>query len=398
MPDTPLTCIDLWIRAGSSNEEAGEEGLAHFLEHMVFKGSTCHGTGEFDRKIEALGGSSNAATGFDDVHFHVLVPPKVIAPALELLLDLVLKPALLPDAYLMEREVVLEEIAQHNDQPEEKVFQELLSTCWANHSYGRPILGYKKSLTASSPAQMRDFHNRLYKGQNCCLSIAGTIPNNIEALIEGSLLSELGNYSTRDSTTKETSKLIFQKTRKEFEISRLESVRLLMAWPIAPAHEQVIIMGADIGTSLLAEGRRSRLVQRLKEDLQIVESIDMEVTALEEGGLILLEACCKENDLERVEKEINLVLKESLISPPKEQELNRACHLVKNGFCFNLEAASQVAALAGSQTLWHRPQDLLTPLKHIDYWSSSKLKDEIFMQLQPELSCTLIAKPSQIQS
>ena len=182
MPDAPLTCLDLWFRAGSFTEAPGEEGLAHFLEHMVFKGSACHEAGEFDRKIEALSGSSNAATGFDDVHFHVLVPSKVVAPALDLLLDLVLKPALLPAEYSLEREVVLEEIAQHNDQPDEKVFQKLLSTCWSNHAYGRPILGFEKSLKNSNPSTMKSFHKRLYRASNCCLSIAGVLPKGINFL------------------------------------------------------------------------------------------------------------------------------------------------------------------------------------------------------------------------
>ncbi len=396
MPDSPLTCIDLWFRAGSSSEQPGEEGLAHFLEHMVFKGSIHHEAGEFDRKIEALGGSSNAATGFDDVHFHVLVPSKVVAPALELLIDLVLKPALLQDAYTTEREVVLEEIAQHNDQPDEKVFQRLLSTCWANHSYGRPILGYEQSLRASSPAKMRAFHTRLYTGQNCCISIAGNIPKGIENQISNSPLSQLEKSSPIELPHEGLGKPLFHRHRQEIDIPRLESTRLLMAWPIAPANEQLIVMGADIATSFLSEGRRSRLVQRLREELQIVEAIDMDVTVLEKGGLILLEACCQADVLERVEMEVHKILKESMTSSPSQQEINRACHLVKNGLCFNLEASSQVAGLAGSQALWNRPQPLLNPLKHISYWSSSRLRDEIFVQLQPELCCTLIAKPADI--
>ncbi|WP_320667592.1 pitrilysin family protein [Prochlorococcus sp. MIT 1307] len=398
MKEAPLTCLDLWFKAGSSNEWPGEEGIAHFLEHMVFKGSNNNDAGEFDRKIEALGGSSNAATGFDDVHFHVLVPPKVVAPALDLLLDLVLQPALLPSAYAMEREVVLEEIAQQNDQPDEKAFQKLLSTCWCDHSYGRPILGYKKSLKQSTPEQMRSFHRRLYTAENCCLSIAGALPQNIDKLIEKSLLSQLEKSSKPDLATKTSTNIPFQKLRQEFEVPRLESSRLLMAWPIAPAKEQKIIMGADIATSLLAEGRCSRLVKHLREDLQIVETIDMDVTSLEKGGLILLEACCREENLDRVEEEIHKILGESINSFPKKHELDRACHLVRNGHCFNLEATSQVAALAGAQTLWERPQGLLEPLEYIDYWSGSKLKDEIFCQLKPELSCTLIAKPSEVES
>ncbi len=376
-------------------ERPGEEGLAHFLEHMVFKGSKSSEAGEFDRKIEALGGSSNAATGFDDVHFHVLVPSKVVAPALDLLLDLVLKPALQPDEYSMEREVVLEEIAQHNDQPDEQVFQKLLSTCWASHSYGRPILGYEKSLKNSDPKTMRGFHDRLYTAQNCCLSIAGVFPKEIKNLIANSQLSDLKDNSRKESSAKESQKLRFDRQRVEIGVSRLESARFLMAWPIGPAQDQLMLMGADIATSLFSEGRRSRLVQRLREDLQIVESVDMDVTVLERGGLILLEACCRKDEVEKVENEIHKILKESLLTLPCQPELDRACHLVKNGLCFNLEASSQVAGLAGSQALWNRQQPLLKPLKNISYWTASKLRDEIFTQLQPEMSCTVIATPTE---
>ena len=94
LPEAPLTCIDLWCKAGSAYEREGEEGIAHFLEHMIFKGSSKLKAGEFDLRIEALGGSSNAATGLDDVHFYVLVPPETIEEALNLLINLVLSPAI----------------------------------------------------------------------------------------------------------------------------------------------------------------------------------------------------------------------------------------------------------------------------------------------------------------
>ena len=92
--------------------------MAHFLEHMVFKGSQHLPAGAFDREIEALGGSSNAATGFDDVHFHVLIPAEQASRALDLLLELVLNPTIDAADFEMERDVVLEEIAQYADQPE----------------------------------------------------------------------------------------------------------------------------------------------------------------------------------------------------------------------------------------------------------------------------------------
>jgi len=98
LKDAPLVCLDFWCRAGSAFEGPSESGMAHFLEHMVFKGSDGLAAGEFDRRIEALGGSSNAATGFDDVHFHALMPPEGAGEALDLLMDLVLQPRLDPDS------------------------------------------------------------------------------------------------------------------------------------------------------------------------------------------------------------------------------------------------------------------------------------------------------------
>ena len=100
----------LAVDAGSALEDDSQDGGAHFLEHMVFKGSNQLPAGEFDRQVEALGGNSNAATGFDDVHYHVLIPPAAAAKALELLLDLVLQPRLDGGDFAMERQVVLEEL------------------------------------------------------------------------------------------------------------------------------------------------------------------------------------------------------------------------------------------------------------------------------------------------
>ncbi len=395
IPEAPLTCIDLWCRAGSAFETSGDEGLAHFLEHMVFKGSSTLDAGEFDLQIETLGGSSNAATGFDDVHFFVLVPPKAAFAALDLLLNLVLSPAFDPEAYCLEREVVLEEIAQSKDQPDEQVFQELLRNCWRNHPYGRPILGEEKSLKKSTPETMRAFHNRQYIGKNCCIVIAGNIPKGIDASLDKSQLAELSNKDLDiNSTSSNSQVLTFKKDKEELFIPRLESARLLMAWEFPPASNQQMIMGADIATSILAEGRRSRLVQKLREDLRLVESIEMDLTVLEQGSLVILEACCLENNLEKVEGEIQKLLKESCTLTSNAKELRRATQLVRNGLYFNLEASAQVAALIGSHSLWGRDQTLLQPLEHIEYWSHEKLNQGIFSLLQPENSYTLIARPN----
>ncbi|MEY3767139.1 MAG: hypothetical protein RLZZ11_206 [Cyanobacteriota bacterium] len=175
LPEAPVVCLDLWCRAGSAWESEAESGLAHFLEHMVFKGSERLEAGEFDLQVEALGGNSNAATGFDDVHYHVLIPPQAAPQALDLLLDLVLQPRLDASDFAMERQVVLEELAQSEDQPEEVAFQELLRQACSAHPYGLPILGRRDRLDAHTPEAMAQFHQRHYRSDRCCLAVAGPL-------------------------------------------------------------------------------------------------------------------------------------------------------------------------------------------------------------------------------
>ena len=391
IPDASLTCLDLWCKGGSSYEEKGEEGLAHFLEHMIFKGSRKLKAGEFDKKIESIGGSSNAATGLDDAHYYVLIPSQKLITAIDLLLNLVLSPSLEKEQFSLEREVVLEEIAQYQDQPEEQIFQTVLENCWPSHPYGRSILGFEGSLISSEPSDMRLFHLRQYQPENISLSIAGFIPDKIQLFLENSELSKNKKFSTHKKNSK--TQLAFKKGRKEIEIERLESGRIMMTWPLPPASDQLMIMGADLSTTILSEGRTSRLVNHLRENLKIVESIDMEITSLEQGGLIILEVCCLVENLDVVEKEVNRILKELLNTPPSQKEIKKAKHIVTNSLCYALEIPSQIAGMNGSQSLWGRNQSLLKPLEYIESWGILDIHEKFFKVLQPENSFTLIAKP-----
>ncbi len=396
MPDAPLTCIDFWCQAGSSSERSGEEGIAHFLEHMVFKGSGRLAAGAFDEAIEALGGSSNAATGFDDVHFHVLVPPDRAAEALDLLLELVLKPALEQQGFATERDVVLEEIAQYADQPTEQVLQSILSLGCGDHAYGRPILGDVATLNAMEPSLMRRFHQRRYLGPNCTLALAGPAPETLKPAIAASALADLPADQNKPSSHQHLP-LMLQAGRHTQRVDRLESARILMLWTTAPAHNQDAVMGADLATTLLGEGRRSRLVERLREELQLVESISMDLTALEEGSLITLEVICQEDALFAVEQEINAVLHQVANEAVSEQELRRGYQLVSNSLRYSLESVGHVTGLCASHVLWHRHQDLLSPLNLLGQWSTDRLQTELFPALLPEKACVLIARPGDHQ-
>jgi len=391
LPDAPVICLDFWCQAGSCYEGEGESGLAHFLEHMVFKGSKQLDAGEFDLRIEALGGNSNAATGFDDVHYHVLVPPAAAEESLGLLLDLVLQPRLDPTDFDMERQVVLEELAQSEDQPEEVAFQQLLRLSCLDHAYGQPILGERQALQNHSPASMAAFHQRSYRSDRCCLSIAGPLKDiGIRDQLEQSALAQL--HPAEDHAGPRPLKL--HPGEHRMELPRLEAARLLMAWQLPGAADQQTVIGGDLLTTLLAEGRRSRLVERLREQLRLVESIDLDLNVLESGCLVLLEAVCEEEQLPEVRQEVRAVLEQLQDQEPSNAELERAKRLVGNGYRFSLEAPGGVAAMVGNSTLWGRHHNLQAPLDWLEAWTVERLSKDLICQLSPELAFCLEAVPA----
>jgi len=395
LPLAPVVCIDFWCRAGSAWEQTQESGLAHFLEHMVFKGSTGLGAGEFDRRVEALGGSSNAATGFDDVHFHVLMPPQAARQAMDLLLDLVLQPRLDPTDFAMERQVVLEELAQSEDQPEEVAFQELLQQACGGHAYGLPILGRREALEAHTPEAMAQFHRRHYRPERCCLAIAGPLGEAglDQGLLEQLEASPLGRL-TAGGRPGPTAPLALHSGSVRLALPRLEAARLLMAWQLPGAADQRSVLGCDVLTSLLAEGRRSRLVERLREQLRLVESIDLDLNVLESGCLVLLEAVCEPDQLDSVEQEVRRVLLELQEQPPTAAELERARRLVGNGYRFSLEVAGSVAAMVGNSLLWGRRHNLQAPLDWLQRWEAGPLNQELVPLLAPDRAFSLQAVPA----
>jgi predicted Zn-dependent peptidase len=176
-------------------------------------------------------------------------------------------------------------------------------------------------------------------------------------------------------------------------VPRLEAARLLMAWWQPPARDLEGVMGADLATTVLAEGRRSRLVERLREDLRLVESIDLDLHTMECGSLALLEAVCAPEDLGPVRSAITTVWEEVMERPLATEEWERAQRLVSNSYRFGLESASGVAGLIGSSRLWGRPPALATPLELLQRWTPSRLRDRALLSLNPLRACVLEAVP-----
>ena len=396
--ELPLISIDIWCKAGSSFEDVDKNGTAHFLEHMIFKGSNKIMPGEFDHKIESLGGVSNASTGYDDVHYHVLVPPNNFKESLALLTNIVVAPDFNPDEFIKEKGVVIDEIKQQNDQPEERLFNYFLKRVWLSPNYANSILGTEDSIKNLEINDLEKFHNKHYTTERICIAIAGNLSGDIYKIFEKSDLSGINNnpISTDPNliNQKNSNLLKIRNSREVIKFDNLEFSRIFMAWFIPNLSDQKNIIGLEILASILSVGRNSRLVKILKEDNNLVESVYVDVNAGELGGLFILEANCENKDIELVEKQINGTLDEianhQILTV---DEIKKAINIVKSNYVFNLETATQLSSFFGNELLWGRKSSINQLESHLKYWNDLDNFKKITEYINGD-KFTLIASPS----
>ncbi len=396
--ELPLISIDIWCKAGTSFEEVDKNGTAHFLEHMIFKGSNKLMPGEFDHKIESLGGLSNASTGYDDVHYHVLIPSINFNESLALLTNIIASPNFSTDEFIKEKGVVIDEIKQQNDQPEEKLFNYFLKRVWEGHNYGNSILGTEESVLNLEINDLQKFHRKHYSSEKLCIAIAGNLSKDIYKTIEKSDLSGINKNPIFNDPNLLNSKnkpcLKIRNSREIIKFNNLEFSRIFMAWFIPNLSDQKNIVGLEILASILSVGRNSRLVKILKEDNNLVESVYVDVNAGELGGLFILEASCENKDIYLVEEKINKTINE--ISNYKTltlDEIKKAVNIVKSNYFFNLETSTQLSSFFGNELLWGRKSVINKLESNLEYWSNLDNFKEITQYIK-EGKFTLIASPN----
>ena len=390
--ELPLISIDFWCKAGSSFEDVDKNGTAHFLEHMIFKGSNKIMPGEFDHKIESLGGLSNASTGYDDVHYHVLVPPSNFKESLALLTNIVVAPDFNPDEFIKEKGVVIDEIKQQNDQPEERLFNYFLKRVWLSPNYANSILGTENSIKNLEINDLVKFHSKHYTTEKICIAIAGNLSEEIHKIFEKSDLSGI-KKSPNLVNLKNKPSLKIRNGRESVKFDNLEFSRIFMAWFIPNLNDQKNIIGLEILASILSVGRNSRLVKILKEDSNLVESVYVDVNAGELGGLFIMEASCESKDIDLVEKQINKTIDE--ISNCKAlalDEIKKAINIVKSNYIFNLETSTQLSSFFGNELLWGRKSSINDLESHLKYWNDLDNFKEITEYISGE-KFTLVASP-----
>ena len=368
--DSPLISIDFWFKAGISFEEKEKVGLAHFLEHMIFKGSKLLKSGEFDLRIEALGGFSNASTGYDDVHYYVDIPPSNVEEALSLLTNLVLFPKFNEREFNLEKKVIIEEILQSQDQKDELIFNSFLKSVWIDHPYTKSILGEEENINEIELNDLHNFHKKYYIPINSCIAIAGKLPKNYLEIFNNCELHQSKNLIDLRQICADNKTI--RKGRKIEFFKDIEFSRIFMAWQIPSSKDQKNILGYEIISSILTDGRNSILNRSLKEEKQIVESIHSGIQPGEFGSLFIIEASLERENLRKVEDIISNLLQKLLTDSDLNNKIKKALRIVKSNYIFNLETSSQLSQFYGNHLLWGRLNPQIELSKNFKYWKSTE--------------------------
>ena len=347
LPATPAVVVDVWVRAGAIREPSPWTGMAHFLEHMIFKGTATLAPGVFDSIIERRGGLTNAATSHDYAHFFITTAAQYLDDTLPPLADLLLHATIPDDEFVRERDVILEEIRSCYDNPDWLGFQALSENVYQHHPYGRSVLGTEQQLMTRSPQQMRSFHSTYYQPENMTVVIVGGVEQASALELVQQSFQDFCKPGDCPNVTPDAEPPITEIRRQELYLPRIEQARLLMAW-IGPGVDRLAdAYGLDLLSVLLADGRSSRLVRELREEQRLVQGISSGFSLQRDSSLFTISAYLDPQHLEHVETLICDRLLELQQTPLSQAELSRCQRLLCNDYIFSTEAASQLAGLYG---------------------------------------------------
>ena len=275
--------VGMWFGAGARYERPEENGVAHLLEHMVFKGTARRSAQDIAEEIEAVGGSMNAYTSRENTAFYAKVLKDDVALAVDVVADMMTAPAFDPVEMRRERAVVLQEIGQARDTPDDIVFDHFQDAAFPQQSLGRPVLGTESTVGALEPDFLRDFMSRHYGAGNAVLSAAGHIDHDsLVALAE----EHLGQMPGRSDSAMEAAAYRGGEARVEED---LEQVHLVLGFPGVPFSHNDLIAQA-VFSQALGGGMSSRLFQEIRERRGLVYSIYSMTSSYADTGIFRIYA------------------------------------------------------------------------------------------------------------
>lgn len=269
IPGVRSVAAGVWVRRGSAHEAPEHLGVSHLLEHMVFKGTERRSARELALSLESLGGSLDAYTTREHTAFQARVLDAHLPQALDVLSDLVLNPRLDEGDLELEREVVLEEIAQVEDTPDDLVFELHGARLWNGHPYGRSILGTPGSVAGMPREALLATHRKGYRGRSLVVAAAGRVDHDDLVKQARDLLGEVEPGGDPPSTPPAPA----QGPALDERVERATAQSHVVFGSVAPGHPDPDRYAAILLSSALGGGMSSRLFQRVREELGLCYSV-----------------------------------------------------------------------------------------------------------------------------
>jgi predicted Zn-dependent peptidase len=350
MPHVRSVSAGIWISTGSRREAAHENGLCHFIEHMLFKGTLSRSAEEIARSVDSIGGNLDAFTSKELVSFNAKVLDDHLPLAFDVLSDLVLHPAFRADDVEKEKGVILEELKMDADNPEYLVHEIFSANFWKGHALGKPILGTKETVRAFSQERVAAYYGKHYVPANFTITVAGHLTHEVIVSLARERFEGLpARPLAQMDASPETHAKIAVRNKKA-----LEQVHLCLGVP-SYSLSHADRFSCYVLNTLLGGGMSSRLFQNIRERLGLAYSVFSELNPYRDTGLLAVYAG---TSVQSARKVIGCImdefkrLKQELVG---EDELQRSKDYMKGSLMLSLESTnSRMANLARQEMYFGR--------------------------------------------
>ena len=342
--------VGIWVASGSRRESESDSGISHFIEHMLFKGTTTRSAEKIAREVDSIGGNLDAFTSRELVSFNTKVLDEHVGRAWDVLADLVSNPMFREEDIAKEKSVILEEIKMDADNPE-YVAHEMFSKCfWKGQALGRPILGNPKTVKSFTKKQLVDFFERVYTPKNIVVTAAGQLKHDqIVKLVDDSFRGSKRKGSLTATEQAAPSAGISLKHKPSLEQSHIILGVPSFGMPHARRFDSYVL------STILGGGMSARLFQNIREKRGLAYSVFSELNMYRDSGCLAVYAGTSAASVPKVVELILAEFRNLKSEPVPQEELRRAKDNLKGSLMLGLEStSSRMANLARQEIFFKR--------------------------------------------
>ena len=361
MPHVRSVTVGVWLTRGSRHESDPESGVAHFVEHMLFKGTTSRSAQQIAQQIDSIGGQLDAFTAKEFASYYIKVLDEHLPVAIDLLSDMVIRPAFAPGDVTREQSVILEEIKMVEDAPDDLVHELFAQQFWSRHPLGRPILGTPETVSSFESAGLREYFGRTYTAPNLLVAAAGNLEHSRfrELVTRGFADVPRGAAAPADEAPAVTPGIL---TRVK-DIEQSHVCLGSRAYPQAHADRHA----AYLLNTILGGTMSSRLFQHIREDRGLAYAVGSALASYSDAGMITVYAGCATDKVAEVIDLTVVELRTLRDQAVPADELQRAKDHLKGSLMLSLEStSSRMLHLARQQIYFGRFFSLDETLASID--------------------------------